>query len=248
MLLDMSKIIQKRKGAASIKKIDPKILRQLSLGEIESANLMECLAIDFELLAKSHGVKIKKLSHAGIIKKMHEVSSYIDDWKKYADAKSDTVRGFAAFSLASSKDLDFDEKLNLMKKFASDDHFSVREWAWLSMRNQISENLERAIFLLEKWSLDENDSIRRFASEATRPRGVWCAHISHLKENPQDAISILNPLKSDSSKYVQNSVGNWLNDAAKSDPEFVKSVTKKWKKESDTKETAYIIKRALRNL
>lgn len=55
-------------------------------------------------------------------------------------------------------------------------------------------------------------------------------------------------MKSDKSKYVQVSIGNWLNDASKSQPEFVKSLCEKWKKESPTKETAFIIKKTMRTI
>jgi 3-methyladenine DNA glycosylase AlkC len=55
-------------------------------------------------------------------------------------------------------------------------------------------------------------------------------------------------MKSDKAKYVQDSVGNWLNDASKIQPEFVIDICKKWEKESPTKETAYIIKKALRTI
>lgn len=61
-------------------------------------------------------------------------------------------------------------------------------------------------------------------------------------------MPILEPLKSDNSKYVQDSVGNWLNDASKTQLVFVKELCKRWDMESDTKQTKYIIKKALRSI
>ena len=72
--------------------------------------------------------------------------------------------------------------------------------------------------------------------------------IDVLKENPALALPILAPLKSDTSKYVQDSVGNWLNDASKTKPDFVYQICEKWSKDSPTKETNYIINKALRTL
>jgi hypothetical protein len=53
--------MSKRKGARSIKAIAPEILRQLNLGEIESANLVKALAIDFDLLLKSSAIEATSL-------------------------------------------------------------------------------------------------------------------------------------------------------------------------------------------
>ncbi|KJR43596.1 DNA alkylation repair protein [Candidatus Magnetoovum chiemensis] len=47
---------------------------------------------------------------------------------------------------------------------------------------------------------------------------------------------------------MQNSVANWLNDASKDNPQWVIELCAQWKTQSDTKETNYIINRALRTL
>jgi 3-methyladenine DNA glycosylase AlkC len=47
---------------------------------------------------------------------------------------------------------------------------------------------------------------------------------------------------------VRRSVGNWLNDASKSRPEWVRSLASEWGRASKTVETAWIVRHALRTL
>jgi 3-methyladenine DNA glycosylase AlkC len=135
-----------------------------------------------------------------------------------------------------------------MQPFAADKHFGVREISWLVLRQPIAQDLEQSFKILTTWTKHNDENIRRFASEATRPRGVWCTHIEALKQDPALGLVILEPLKADKAKYVQDSVGNWLNDASKTQPLFVKNLCKRWEEESNTKETQYITKKAMRTL
>ncbi len=95
---------------------------------------------------------------------------------------------------------------------------------------------------------DPDPNIRRCATEATRPRGVWSAHIEALKQSPELGLGILEPVRSDPSRYVQRSVANWLNDASKSRPDWVREVCQRWTEESPTTETAWTVNHALRTL
>ena len=261
----------KRKGAKSIKEIPKDILEKLNCGEIETANLVEWLAIDRELLLENlltqydrkkylqpillQVDKLEKRTVNTIACAIgtglyEQISIHKDDDFLLAISthQSDFVRAWAADTVGKNTALNIEQMLLGIKPFAADKHFNVRECAWSTVRQSIIKNLDESIAILSVWAKDKDENIRRFASEATRPRGVWCEQIKELKETPELALSILEPLKSDASKYVQNSVGNWLNDASKSKPDFVKELCNRWEKESNTKETKYIIKRALRTI
>jgi 3-methyladenine DNA glycosylase AlkC len=261
----------KRVGSKNMAGIPKEILRQLNSGEIETVNLVEWLAIDqLELLKnvlsqnkksnyfKPCEIAVKALKKSTINTRNEIIGTTLLSlilknkdkqlFEQFATHASDSVRCWASIMVGNNSELNLNEKLNQMERFAMDLHFGVKEIAWLAVRSDISSDLNKSIAILSKWSLSENENKRRFASEATRPRGVWCAHIETLKQTPEIAITILEPLKSDSSLYVRNSVANWINDAGKTQAKWAKDICQKWQKESKTKETAYIIKRALRNL
>lgn len=261
----------KRKGARTTKEIPKDILKQLNRGEIESANVVEWFAIDRRLLLrhilKEHDREryvqpiletidsskkqtsnlISETIGAGLLQQttLHNDKEFFTIISHYP---SDLVRSWGTFMVGKNAALTLQQMLEKNRPFAADAHFNVREEAWTAVRPRIIVNLDESIHSLSEWSLSENDNLRRFASEVTRPRGVWCKHIEVLKENPQQGLVILEPLKSDPSKYVRDSVANWLNDASKTQPEFVMQLCQRWETESATKETQYIIKRALRTI
>ncbi len=116
------------------------------------------------------------------------------------------------------------------------------------MRESLSHQLDQSIEYLTEWAKSGDENIRRFSVESIRPRGVWTKHIELLKQEPERALPILNLLKSDPSTYVQDSVGNWLNDSSKTQPNWVTNLCDQWSKDSDTKATSRIVKKAKRTI
>jgi 3-methyladenine DNA glycosylase AlkC len=268
----MNNNILNRKGASRTIDVPSDVLALLNTGSIASVNLTEWLVTDQLMLAKNLLPKIgyeyllpeleeqisqekkpttKKVSEIiahTVLKSLNKQKDRIHIREQLSKQTSDSARCWAAYLIGFDESLSIAEKLQQMQTFAADEHFGVREIAWLALRADIINSLPQALEILEKWTTHDDENMRRFASEATRPRGVWCAHITALKQQPGLAQALLESLKSDPAKYVRDSVGNWLNDASKDQADWVKTTCQRWQNESDSKETAYIIKRALRTI
>jgi 3-methyladenine DNA glycosylase AlkC len=240
-----------RKGARTVASVDPNILTQLEAGTLETANLTEGLAINMahllsavapqvpaDALDLSLGV-VQRMAQAGALLRTHLGVGSL------ADHPSDTVRGWAAFAVGQDEDRPPLERIDVIRRFAADPHFGVREWAWMAVRAIIVDDPLAVIDRLTPWTQDSDPNIRRFASEATRPRGVWAASISLLRKEPQHALPILEPLRHDKERYVEDSVANWLNDAAKDRPDWVSALLSQWRNDSVA---ARLITRAGRSL
>ncbi len=261
----------KRKGARSTKDIPNEILQQLNRGEIETANLVEWLAVDQKILLESllnqnnriHYLspvldvidKLKKQTvntiNEAIGTTLFDLTSVNNDFDFLtimSNHKADLVRCWATYTIGKNDSLSIEETLEKIQAFAADTHFGVREICWMAVRPKLTKDIQKSISILSHWAKNKNENIRRFSTESIRPRGVWCEHIEELKQHPELANPILETLKSDNAKYVQDSVGNWLNDASKTNPQFVINVCQRWENESNSKETKYIVKKAMRTL
>ena len=269
----MNKEIHNRKGVRKAQDIPIEVLELLNKGKIETVNLTEWLAIDHTKLIASLfpeiGIEQDKIDLickeiasqskpstmnttklvGSMIYDLHKETQDLDKiLHKLSSHISDSIRCYAPYLIALNDKLTISQKLTQAKSLVADKHFGVREVVWMALRPEIDRNLEESIKILSLWTMDKDENIRRFTTESTRPRGVWCKHIELLKESPEMALPILEKLKSDKSKYVQDSVGNWLNDASKSKPNFVIELCGKWQKQSPTKETEKIIKRGRRTI
>lgn len=249
------------KGAVRRSAITADVLKELNQGRRETRTLSESLAIDFRTLLQHTGLQgtfpnaaTALAESVPFMQRTRRVGAWIaaEFGRKGVNLlrphASDTVRGWAAFAVGEFNGVTLPGRMKLIRPFANDSHFGVRECAWMAVREHLAKDLEAAVRLLQPWTLDHAENIRRFAIEVLRPRGVWCAHLPELKQAPHRALPLLDNVCNDESRYVQNSVANWLNDAAKSQPEWVLDVCAEWQRASPTKATAYICRRALRSL
>lgn len=248
------------KSVRRMSDITPERLAELNSGTAETTVLTECLAIDFPLLMRTAFPDVpaelyQQLNSAstGITARMAQAAKLLLSHGKTSlsdlnNHSSDTIRGWACYFIAQQEHLSLQEKLELIRPLADDHHFGVREWAWLAMRSDLIEQPELSFSLLQPWTNDPSYKIRRYACEAIRPRGVWCAHFNLLKTQPELVLPILESLRSDPEIYVQDSVANWLNDASKTTPDWVRTLCERWQKESTSPSTARICKRALRTI
>jgi 3-methyladenine DNA glycosylase AlkC len=230
-------------------------LAALNAGTAETRNLAEGLALHFPTLFATiiPSSDVAQLADLPITRRMAEAGRLLAESLPHpaltalGSHPSDTVRGALCYALARHT-ASLTGTLAAIRPLADDPHFGVREWAWMAARPSIAADLPAALSLLSGWSADPSPALRRFASEATRPRGVWCTQLRALVADPQPGLALLEPLRADPEKYVQDSVANWLNDASKSRPDWVRALCDRWTRESPGPHTARIVKRALRTL
>ncbi|WP_228282961.1 DNA alkylation repair protein [Aliarcobacter cryaerophilus] len=99
--------------------------------------------------------------------------------------------------------------------------FTIDSSSEFAIRQFILKYEDKTINQMKIWAKSQNEHIRRLASEGSRPRLPWAIALPKFKQNPQKVFEIIELLKNDSSKYVQKSVANNLNDISKDNPKMV---------------------------
>jgi len=249
--------------------IPRRVLADLNAGRTETVNLVEWLAVDqLRLLrvvlreldvrpdaaflrgareAASAGVGTRTRGIGALLGRAHGSRGRVPE--RLAAHPSDVVRSWAAYAVAADGKLAFRTLLARLRPFAADRCMSTRECAWDAWRPRFRRDVRAGLAALRPWVEDKDPNVRRCAVEGTRPRGVWTEHVPELKREPSLGLPLLEPVRADPSRYVQNAVANWLNDASKSAPAFVRETTRRWSREEPgSAATAYIARRALRTL
>ena len=154
---------------------------------------------------------------------------------------SDFVTQAALSGLSNPEHPNFLLGLNTLKECTK------RFTAEFAIRPFLRDYPSQTLTIMHKWAKDDNLHVRRLVSEGTRPLLPWGLRLHNFADNPDLIIPLLEQLRDDSSEYVRRSVANSLNDIAKSHPNKVAEVCKKWWVNSNEKRTK-LIKHACRTL
>lgn len=247
-----------RRGARSAAHIDPVVIAALERGA-PSVNHLEQMSLKMDRLfvhafpeLKLDARMMTGLQSSGFITRLRVAGNALLTLGGPAAVaaasrhRSDTVRGWAAFATYELFADDVPSLVEHLRIFAADSHFAVREWAWLAARPAAVTDTDEYLTHVTPAASSADPNVRRFASESTRPRGVWSRHIPLLCTSPEAAEPLLSALIYDEHPYVRKSVGNWLNDAAKSRASWVRSAIARWEGQGEVPPA--IKRRALRSI
>ncbi len=250
--------------------VDRSVLADLNECRRETRTWVEWMAVDMsavaELVARElveHRIasNLRRVAASskrlGILARLYAYGNAVSEsfdtledpiFVKLANHRSDVVRQWCVYAINnSSRVSSITTKIEQTIPFAADRNMTVRECAWMAFRPHFARNIDIGVQMLTTLALNVDQNIRRFSVETSRPRSVWGNHIVQLKKSPEIALPILDILKCDSSRYVKLAVGNWLNDASKSNPEWVIKLCQKWT-EIENKNTKFIVTRAMRTI
>lgn len=256
--------------ARRLSDVSDEVRSLLASGQAETRNWTEWMAADMPALARTvaRTTKSKALKSAlfaaadeatgqGILQRLAIFGRAVNSSAKRFDGaifaeirthRSDLVRQWGAYAVNDDRrSLTLRDRLTLTLLFAADHHMSVRECAWMAFRPHLAASLRTALKLLEPISRSDDPNLRRFAVEVSRPRSVWGTHIAELKSDPAKGLAVLSNVYQDDSRYVRLAAGNWINDASKTRPDWVREVCRRWSK-NDNKHTRAIVARGMRTL
>ena len=156
------------------------------------------------------------------------------------ESKVYQVRMYSVFLFGYLSD-DNDILTFMRDKVSKDDNWRVQEVLAKAFDEYCkNKGYENSIPVVDEWLSSDNPNTRRAVTEGLR---IWTSR-PYFKENPQEAIKRIAPLKEDASEYVRKSVGNALRDISRKFPELISEELKTWNLE--TKEIKQVYKLASR--
>jgi 3-methyladenine DNA glycosylase AlkC len=136
---------------------------------------------------------------------------------------------------------------NTKVSFAFIKELTKRFTGEFAIRPLLAHKTKETIKIMLKWSKDENVHVRRLASEGVRIALPWSKKLYNAVDDFENYKIILSNLKNDTSKFIQKSVGNNLNDLYKEFPDKANEIIKEWNEDNPSKAALWIINHGLRS-
>ena len=156
------------------------------------------------------------------------------------ESKVYQVRMYGVFIFGYLSD-DNDILTFMRDEVSKDDNWRVQEVLAKAFDEYCkNKGYENSIPVVDEWLSSDNPNTRRAVTEGLR---IWTSR-PYFKDNPQEAIKRIAPLKEDASEYVRKSVGNALRDISRKFPELISEELKTWNLE--TREIKQVYKLASR--
>lgn len=133
---------------------------------------------------------------------------------------------------------DFNQSMKVIEEITK------RDTAEFAIRPFIIANYDKVEDVFKTWMRSDNAHLRRLVTEGSRPRLPWAKKLPYLRNDVQENLSLLKPFLNDSSRYVEKSVANHLNDISKDYPDKVILYLGMHLNET----SPFIVRRALRTL
>ncbi len=232
----------------------------LNTGRVPATHLAECLAVDFAALlqvaapalAPEALQRMRDASGKGITLRMALAAQLLREAGQGAPAlwqhhSSDTVRGWACYLIGSDARATLAGKLQQMRTLADDPHsVCANGRGWHYARTSLPHHCRR-------WSTC-NRGHRNIAVPAPlRLRSTASARcLGHayrtVQAAPGTCIRAAGSTGRRSGTLCAGFGRNWLNDAGKTQPQWLRQLCTRWQHERHSDANAYIRKRALRSL
>lgn len=133
----------------------------------------------------------------------------------------------------------FTESINVIQEITK------RHTGEYCIRPFLKQYPDKTLAKMLNWSMDPDAHVRRLACEGVRPRLPWAKKLDQFVDDPTPILPILENLKDDSSRFVQKSVANTINDILKDNYAIGMDTLKHWAKDAP-KNRQWIIRHALR--
>jgi 3-methyladenine DNA glycosylase AlkC len=135
------------------------------------------------------------------------------------------ARMLATFMLGMIADKSPEAFALLLETVSTDPNWRVQEiLAQAFDQYCTNEGYAPVLSVIEQWLGHTNANVRRAAVEGPR---IWTTR-PFFRDNPQRAVALLSPLRSDESEYVRKSVGNALRDISRKHADLVRTELATW--------------------